>query len=46
MNKEYKVIHTCKGCGAKFEVDQGSRRNFCVKCVGERQVAGTKPKGG
>ncbi|KKL82233.1 hypothetical protein LCGC14_1986770 [marine sediment metagenome] len=36
MNKEYKVIHTCKSCGDKFEVDQGSRQQHCDPCIAKK----------
>lgn len=37
-----KVLYKCKGCGEKFEVAQGSRRQFCSKCLVERVTRGKR----
>ncbi|MBU2118750.1 MAG: hypothetical protein KJ954_14275 [Alphaproteobacteria bacterium] len=35
-----KVIHYCKACGISFEVEQGSRQQYCIPCGYKRMVAG------
>lgn len=32
----------CEACGAEFEVEQGSRRRYCDKCLLERVKGGKR----
>jgi len=38
------VEYTCEGCGAKFQVQQGSRARFCDACYGRRVRSGRRKK--
>ena len=31
-----KIEHICEDCGKQFEVEQGSRRKYCDKCLAKR----------
>lgn len=38
------VNYICEGCGAKFQVQQGSRARFCDACYGRRVRTGRRKK--
>ena len=41
-----KIKHFCEDCAVEFEVDQGSRRNYCDKCTQKRLSAAGKASSG
>jgi DNA-directed RNA polymerase subunit RPC12/RpoP len=39
-----KVVYKCKKCQEPFEVEQGSRRQYCEKCLAQRVLKGKATK--
>ena len=42
MNDKRKMIYYCLQCDGPFEVKQGSRRQYCDKCLLSRIKGGVK----
>jgi len=39
-----RVVFTCQDCGEPFAAPQGSRRQYCEKCLAKRGLKGGRPK--
>ncbi len=39
------VEYTCRLCGAKFPVEQGSKRKLCLECLSKQVLKGRPKKG-
>ena len=40
------VVFICRDCGKPFAAQQGSRRQYCEKCLAKRVLLGGRPKKG